>query len=152
MKCHKCSSEMNRAKLSHVIEVGADRFEVEVLGWECPEDGETLVEGDQIERAELAVASELACAGRVNKDSFRFLRVVLRWSGREAAERLGVTPETISRWENGQRELERFAWLVLASIVRDKKDKRDDTQQLLDVVNHPRPLKTSLKPWRARVA
>ena len=33
--------------------------------------------------------------------------------------RLGVTPETISRWENGHNEADRAVWATLALLVDD---------------------------------
>lgn len=130
MQCIECGRAAKRGTVEHVTVVGDDRFAVPVKAWICP-CGESLVEGAELERAEYEVASRLVVGGLVNKDSFRFLRTVLGWSGREAARRLGVSHESISRWETGARPLDRFVWITLASLVRDKKDGIHDTEQLL---------------------
>lgn len=39
---------------------------------------------------------------RLSAAEFRFLRKYLGWSGVDSAKRLGSTPESVSRWENGR--------------------------------------------------
>lgn len=143
MICPICENEMKPATLPHTIVVGEDRFEIPVKGWKCP-CGETFVDGSEIERAEFAVSSELVCAARITKESFRLFRVVLGWTGVETAQRLGVAPETVSRWENGARDVDRLAWTLLASAVRDRGVDRHDTVDLLEVVRTPRALRHQL--------
>jgi DNA-binding transcriptional regulator YiaG len=38
---------------------------------------------------------------RLTPGEIRFLRKYLGWSGKDFAQFMGVTPETVSRWENG---------------------------------------------------
>ena len=40
--------------------------------------------------------------------------------GLELARLLQVTPESLSRWENGKREVDRSAWILLADLVIDQ--------------------------------
>lgn len=143
MICPTCENEMKLATLPHTIVVGEDRFEIAVKGWKCP-CGETFVDGSEVERAEFAVASELVCAARITKETFRLFRVLLGWTGVETAQRLGVAAETVSRWENGARDVDRLAWTLLASAVRDREDDRHDTVDLLEVVRAPRPIRNQL--------
>jgi len=42
---------------------------------------------------------------RLEPGEIRFLRKHLGWSGKDFAKRLGVTPESVSRWENGARQM-----------------------------------------------
>jgi hypothetical protein len=61
-------------------------------------------------------------------------------AGAEAMARIGtlldVSPETISRWENGHRAAERSVWNTLADLVADRLDGTDTTLARLKV---PRP-------------
>lgn len=162
MKCESCDS--NNAKITQVVHetvVGEHVFKSRVNAIECPKCGE-LVAGDELARAEFEVASELVVCGIVNKESFRFLRSVLDMNGRQTAELLNVTPETVSRWESGARELEWLAWAHLAAMVRDKADGRHDTAEQLRAMRSPRTPREFTPPviprgpamWRrwARVA
>ena len=38
---------------------------------------------------------------RLSGDELRFLRQMLAWSGKDLARQMGVSPETVSRWESG---------------------------------------------------
>ncbi len=139
MKCESCS--VNDAKTEQVVHetvVGGQVFKSRVNAWDCPACGQ-LVSGDELARAEFEVASELVVCGIVNKESFRFLRSVLDLSGRQTAELLNVTPETVSRWESGTRELDWLAWGYLAAMIRDKADGRTDTVEQLRAMRNPRP-------------
>lgn len=42
---------------------------------------------------------------RLSPPEIRFLRKSLGWSGRDFAAHLGVTAESVSRWENGREEM-----------------------------------------------
>ena len=47
----------------------------------------------------------------------RFLRKWLGWSGQDTADRLGFTPEHVSRWENGKVPISETADKLLRSLV-----------------------------------
>jgi len=42
-------------------------------------------------------------SNRLPPERLRFLRTVLLLSGKEFAQRIGVDPATVSRWENGKQ-------------------------------------------------
>jgi DNA-binding transcriptional regulator YiaG len=71
-------------------------------------------------------------AGVVSGATFRFLRHALGLQAKELAPLLGTTPETLSRWENGAREVDRAAWLAVALMVADERDGRARAR---DIVN-----------------
>jgi putative zinc finger/helix-turn-helix YgiT family protein len=50
----------------------------------------------------------------------RFLRKYLGWSGADAAKRLGVTPETMSRWEHDQTPMGASAERLLRVLTLTK--------------------------------
>jgi transcriptional regulator with XRE-family HTH domain len=48
------------------------------------------------------------------------LRSVLNLKAKAFAELVGVSPETVSRWENRVRSIDAAAWAHLCSMVLDK--------------------------------
>ena len=68
----------------------------------CPVCGETEVAIPHIETLHRAIAAVLiaeTCPTR--SEEIRYLRKYLGWSGVDFAAHMGVTPETVSRWERG---------------------------------------------------
>ena len=55
--------------------------------------------------------------GRLQASEVRFLRNALAWSQGELGRRLGVAPETISRWENGKKPVGYQSELALRFLV-----------------------------------
>lgn len=108
MKCHECGHEMTSRRenvkydfcgLSYVTLVGVrvDR---------CAECGASdLVIERPLELEDAITSAVLGKTGPLTAEEVRYLRKRLGWSGREAAAQLGVTPETVSRWETGSRRI-----------------------------------------------
>jgi DNA-binding transcriptional regulator YiaG len=63
----------------------------------------------------------ITVADKLNGDEVRFLRKALGWKAKELAEKLQVTPESISRWENGAQLInssaEQYLRLVVCSLL-----------------------------------
>ncbi len=75
---------------------------------------------ETLERHDLAIARWLQEHGARTGDGVRWLRKMIGLEARELAEVLGVTAETVSRWENDRLEIDAVAWVVLGAIVRDR--------------------------------
>ena len=54
---------------------------------------------------------------RLSGSEARFLRKWLGWSGQDTAEKLGFTPEHVSRWENDKVPISETADKLLRSLV-----------------------------------
>ena len=68
----------------------------------CPVCGETEVTIPHIEALHRAIAAVLIQKrARLAPEEIRYLRKYLGWSGVDFAAHMGVTPETVSRWERG---------------------------------------------------
>ena len=68
----------------------------------CPNCGETEVAIPHIEALHRAIATALVRKpARLAPAEIRYLRKSLGWSGVDFAAHMGVTPETVSRWERG---------------------------------------------------
>ncbi len=67
----------------------------------CAECGEEFLTIPAIEELHRLIAHDLArAAGRLKPGEIRFLRTYLGYSSIDFARAIGVTPETVSRWES----------------------------------------------------
>lgn len=121
----------------------------------CPECGDVAIVIPSPAQLNQVLARELVRKnGPLTPDEFRFLRKVLGWSSRDTAKRLGVQPETISRWENGKRAIPPPADRALRLCVVKFEPIDDYGIELLeygDAASSPSPvgLEFASKTWRA---
>jgi putative zinc finger/helix-turn-helix YgiT family protein len=139
--CPLCGSEIRRERLEAYpyTESGLPNVVLEgvyQVSCSCGElDGVEIPSMDQLNRA-LAyhlVRSE----DRLSGPEIRSLRTWLGWSGKTFAEKLGVTPETVSRWEHGTKEMnlsnERLLRLYVAEGQQDHDYSVGDTERVKPV-------------------
>lgn len=64
---------------------------------------------------------------KLNGSELKFLRKALGWKAKELAEKLEVTPEAISRWENDQNPMnpqsEGYFRLIVCTLLKEKAPK-----------------------------
>ncbi len=104
MKCIVCGSETTTEALENMPMVGLRRVTlVAVRVRRCGDCGEFEVEiphhGALIELVTRALVNK---GGRLDNAEIRWLRSVMGWSGVELARHMGVTPESVSKWERGK--------------------------------------------------
>ncbi len=83
-------------------------------------DGEEIIKAQDLTRADLSIAAVIAGEGPVLGETFSWMRRALGLQARQLAELLDVRPESVSRWERGERPMDRAAWLLLAGVVLDR--------------------------------
>jgi DNA-binding XRE family transcriptional regulator len=88
-------------------------------------------------RFELLVAAELVKRGLRSGALFKFMRKALGMKATELAEAFHVAPETVSRWENGQREVDWPEFMLLGFLVDDKLAGRTTTLSRLKALAEP---------------
>ena len=138
--CASCGAEkVRKGDVSLVREGGKHVFSATVTGLVCEACGESLTDIRDGERFDLAVAEILSEAAPTG-DAFRFLRKVAGLRARDLAKMLGVTADTVSRWENDKHGIDRAAFFVLGQIVREKREGRTAMLDLLTRGEMPRPL------------
>jgi DNA-binding transcriptional regulator YiaG len=117
---------LERTTIRHEVSIGGMRFVGEIPGHKCGacKDGEITL--DDLIKFEHAVARHLAMHGPVSGATLRYMRKSIPLSAVALAELLHVVPETVSRWENGERldpprPVDRAAWLVVRDLLLDPK-------------------------------
>lgn len=125
MKCD-CGATMTSARenysyaASGLPHVTLDGVEVR----RCGACGEHEVVIPNIEQLHQAIAEAvIGKKARLAAGEVRFLRKHLGWSGADFALHMGVTPETVSRWENGREPIGPVADRLLRLMVVTKAPK-----------------------------
>lgn len=137
-KCPNCGARSLRSvSQSEDFKVGSVIYRTRISVRQCVVCRETYVPGPALMAAEHAVARAVARSGRVSGESFAFMRTAFGWKATEVAELLGVSSITISRWENGRREMEPLAWALLAELVLADAKNRPTTREILETIRKP---------------
>ena len=103
MKCSECGSTMQRRKENHRYdECGLKHVTLVGLAvTRCPKCGNYEIAIPRIESLHRLIARALIeKRTRLTGEEVRFLRKSLGWSGADFARHMGVSDETVSRWEN----------------------------------------------------
>ena len=124
MKCPQCGHQMKTARENYLYkESGLPN--VTLVGIEvsrCPSCGEHEAVIPRIEQLHLAIGTTIARKRPgLTPVEIRFLRKCLGWSGADFAAHMGVSAETVSRWENGSATMGSAAerLLRLATLTRE---------------------------------
>lgn len=147
MKCVQCGHKgLKETTTTHEVRIGEHVVRGVLPAEVCPKCKEVYVSGDAMERMELQVAANIARSGNVSGDSFRFMRKALGLQAKEMIEVIGTPAETISRWEKGVRDVDRFAWITLAMMVLDKAEERaPGTRDVVRATMAPKAIPKSIK-------
>lgn len=123
MKCIQCgNTKLKQATEKHYVVVSRIRFVAQLPVTECSKCGESYMDHEVLAVFERAVARRLAERGPATGETFRFMRKAIGLPAKEAAALLSTTPETVSRWETGDRPVDRNAWTTLSALVLDELD------------------------------
>jgi putative zinc finger/helix-turn-helix YgiT family protein len=139
MNCPNCKSALVDSSDDVTMRVGDETFDVRVPARRCAACDEVYTDAAALARAELTVAEHLANAGRVSGPALRFMRKALGLRAVDLAEQLDMSPETVSRWETGEREVPGFAFAVVGGLVVDRIAGRHETADRLRAIKSPRP-------------
>lgn len=126
-KCASCGGLLTASRKRQTHAVAGRELVITVATATCRSCGAVFLENKSLQRAELELACELALHGPVSGGAFRFLRKSLSMRAVELAALLAVTPETVSRWENDQRVVDKAAWLALGSLVLESASRKPET-------------------------
>ena len=134
MKCMICGEAMFTQRENYQYTASGLPYvtlqQVEVS--RCPHCGETEVAIPHIEALHRAIATALVRKpARLTPEEIRYLRKYLGWSGADFAAHMGVTAETVSRWEHGTTPMGSTANRLLRLLVVTQVPVQDYSADLL---------------------
>lgn len=146
-KCASCGSrELTATTERHVITGAGRKFTATLPAMHCKSCGETFTDATAHEAVERKAGVLVARSGEVNGDTFRFLRLALGLRAVDVANMFDVAPETVSRWEQSVRDVDRLAWTTLATMAIDRESGTPTTTEIvLEAVRAPKPLAKAVK-------
>ncbi len=131
-KCIQCgSAELRQIETEDELTVAGRTFTRTVPAQRCEKCGEVYYRGDDLGSVELDVARELARKGPATGETLRFMRTALGLPSGELAALLGVTPETVSRWEHGKLAFDRRTYALVGLLVLDRIEGRSTVADVL---------------------
>ena len=124
MKCLNCGHKMKASvgpyKYSECGLDGVTLVDVDVR--QCSACGETEVSIPRIEELHKTIALIIARKdSRLSPKEIRFLRTYLGYSSVDFANRIGVSAEQVSRWENGKNSMQKPTELLVRLLVLSEK-------------------------------
>ncbi len=123
MHCHICNSDtFERRTVELCTKVGEHSvLDRSVTRPVCTHCGEFTVPAQALEKVELrAVVVAFTEAATVSGAMLRFARKALGMTQGDLAERIGATPESLSRWEREERPMEPWVALAVLGLVRGR--------------------------------
>ena len=140
MKCFNCGKPtFKNGQVQFTVTVAGIEFTTELPGGQCGSCSGRTIHGDAAARFELQVAAELMTRGLRSGETFRFMRKALGMKAADLAQVMNVAAETLSRWENDQREVDWPEFLLLGSLVDDKLAGRTTVLTRARALAEPRP-------------
>jgi putative zinc finger/helix-turn-helix YgiT family protein len=122
MRCLQCNSADMKTAQENYLYDASGLPNVTLVGVEvsrCPNCGAHEVEIPRIEELHRVIALAIAThAVHLDGPRIRFLRKWLGWSGVDFGARMGVAPETVSRWETGASAMGTTAERLLRLMVQ----------------------------------
>lgn len=164
MNCMICGSKLKKKKVDnyHYIESGLGKIYlqgIELYTCNNPDCGEEELVIPNIEKLHDLIAHELASQkNKLLPEEIRFLRVHLGFSGADFAKIIGVSPETVSRWEKGRVNMKESTEKVLRLLVLTKAGPFRNYEDLESFASTQRatPVRRSFRPikqnWAAMAA
>lgn len=157
MKCDACGEPMTSARENYSYTASGLPY-VTLVGIEirrCKACGEHEVVIPKIEQLHRAIA--VAVVGkrpRLTAAEVRFLRKYLGWSGADFAKHMGVTAESVSRWENEREQMSPVADRLLRLMVMTRAPVSEyDLDSLAVLEDEPAPVRLRVEAakggWRA---
>lgn len=163
MNCMECGGQMKVERGTHkYVECGLDTITlVNVEIRTCAQCGEREVVIPKMPELHRLIARLVADKdGPLAPKEIRFLRKYLGLSGADFAKRIQVSPETLSRWENGKADMGRpYEGLLRLMVFNQVPVTHYPTEKLQRIEEGKRsPLRVRIQhstkrdPWVAEVA
>lgn len=137
--CYVCGNNLKvvKDKPYHYDECGLDVILLGITQYVCDSCGESYASIPNMQSLH-RVIGKLICEKRkalLKPEEIRFLRKDLQLKAKELAQTLGVTPQTVSRWENGKKEIGEPHDRLLRSIYMMCAAERQPEQSCLRIID-----------------
>lgn len=140
-KCANCDGDMKRGLAPSQVTIDGVTVTADLPSWTCQKCGETYFVGTTLESFQLTAAEAFGRLGLVSGHVLKFMRKTLGMRATDLASLLGVTPETVSRWETGKHVIERAVMVIVTSLVMSRLGHKTDAEDLLKTYQNPsRPI------------
>ncbi|MBI5518173.1 MAG: helix-turn-helix domain-containing protein [Deltaproteobacteria bacterium] len=117
-RCHGCKqAELRDAARDLSRDLDGHLFIAAVPAQVCGACGEVTHALDDLARFDTAVTRALVAVGARGPEAARWLRKAAGLRAAELADLLGVTPETVSRWETGKHPMDRATAFTLGALA-----------------------------------
>jgi DNA-binding transcriptional regulator YiaG len=118
MHCIQCTEgDLVDSFLQHTHVVAGRVFKMVLKARRCNSCQECHIDGTELQRADLAIARELALSADTSAEGFRFMREAIGLACQDIIRALGVTPGTLARWESGFFPVPELAARALGQLV-----------------------------------
>jgi len=118
--CYSCGSKLTIIKDQpyKFSESGLNVVLYGITQYECPECNETYAAIPDVSKLHRIIGTHICRerTGLLSAEEIKFLRKDLQLKAKELAAIMGVTPATVSRWENGKKEISEAHDRLLRSL------------------------------------
>ena len=122
--CSKCNKgEMRVGLIDMRAPIGGVMFVGKAHGSQCSHCGERWFSPQSFDAFWKDAAKNLATHGPMTGKTFMAIRKALPLTAVETAVLLDVSAETISRWETGERDVPRSAWISVSELLLHPADR-----------------------------
>lgn len=156
MKCLECGAKMGAVKLETIAYSSAGLPGITLKGVPVSvcENGHREVTIPKIDELHKRIAKELtAKPGRLSPNEIRFLRKHLGYQQVDFAKLVGVTAESVSRWESGSVRMADTADRLLRLLVVQRDQIREfDVERLKGASENAQPLRAQIRVSTKKIA
>ena len=145
-RCPKCeATRLESRTIKRKRHVAGHEFAADVPASVCVECRASYFDDRVVSEFDALVAAKLAEAGVAAPEALKFMRKVTGLQGKEFAELLAVRPETVSRWEQGKRPIDRATYAIIRQLVSERTRGVTTTTDYLRSLRRPKRLPKTVK-------
>ena len=152
-KCPHCGAGRLASRvIQRTRHVAGHAFTAELPARVCARCGMNYFDDSAVGQFDALVAAKLAEAGMTEPEALKFMRKVTGLQGKEFAELLAVRPETVSRWEQGKRPIDRATYAIIRQLVYEHARGLTVTRDYLRSLGRPKRLPKTVRISLPRAA